>query len=118
MPRQLVPRSKRTFRVIAFDIETTNLSADYGCVLCAAASSGHGKPHLFSQRTLGGQWPARSDADGPVIAALFAVLDTADFWVAHNGANFDLPFLFTRAARLGIKAPTRRALASPHRPAV
>jgi len=104
----------RSFNMACFDIETTNLTADYGVVLCGVvANSLTHKTQLHSQRLLNKRWDTRADDDREVVKAIFEDLDRADFWVAHNGANFDIPFLFTRAAYWGLPTPKKRAILDP-----
>ena len=106
-------KSKKSFNVCCFDLETTNLSADYGVILCAATSTGQAQPKLFTQRFLSPEWNYSSANDKEVCEALVADLSTADFWVAHNGANFDIPFLYTRCAHWGIRPPAKKAILDP-----
>jgi len=89
--------------VRVFDIETTNLNADFGVVLCASVYEPE-KDRLttFSQRLLSPLWPESAMGDREVITRLLASLQQADVLIAHNGTNFDLPFLRARARRLGI----------------
>ena len=106
-------KKQRTFNVCCFDLETTNLSADYGVILCAATSGGKGVPTVFSQRKLSPDWSRSSHNDKEVCQQLIAELAQADFWVAHNGANFDIPFLYTRAAHWGLPTPPKKAILDP-----
>lgn len=85
-----------------FDIETSNLNADFGVVLCACIKP-DGKPviTLRGDRIIKGWGDKRSD-DGPLVIAIAEELSKYDLWVAHNGSKFDIPFLNTRliAARV------------------
>jgi len=38
------------------DLETTNLSADFGVVLCGVVKPAHGKPRVFLADHLNPQW--------------------------------------------------------------
>jgi uncharacterized protein YprB with RNaseH-like and TPR domain len=104
---------KAGFRCLCLDIETTNLNADYGVVLCAAMSRSVGRIQVLSQRTLNPDWGTSSLNDRPVLERLLAEMAQADFWIAHNGAAFDLPFLYARAAYWGLPTPPKRALLDP-----
>jgi uncharacterized protein YprB with RNaseH-like and TPR domain len=89
--------------VRVFDIETTNLNADFGVVLCACVFEPETERlRTFSQRALSPIWPQSAMSDREVIARLFGSLGQADFLIAHNGSQFDLPFLRARARRWGI----------------
>ncbi|MBI2804670.1 MAG: ribonuclease H-like domain-containing protein [Planctomycetes bacterium] len=106
-------KKRGAYSFCAFDLETTNLSADFGVVLCGVTQIG-GEPYaLHSQRELSPMWHSRSDRDFEVVQALLHELGRADFWIAHNGANFDIPFLQTRAAKWGLAFPPTRPLLDP-----
>ncbi len=79
-----------------FDLETTNLSADFGVILCGVVKPAHGRPRIFRADTLNPNWSNCRSDDRHVTAAIVAELDKFDIWVAHNGAKFDVPFLRTR----------------------
>jgi uncharacterized protein YprB with RNaseH-like and TPR domain len=84
-----------------FDIETSNLNADFGVILCACIK-GDGKPvvTLRGDRLVPG-WSAKRSDDGPLVAAIAKELSKYDLWVAHNGQKFDIPFINTRLMASG-----------------
>jgi uncharacterized protein YprB with RNaseH-like and TPR domain len=78
------------------DIETTNLNADFGRILCASwMRYGEKKPHNVSCL----DFPVPSDPtnDRKVVKVLMAEIAKADAWVTWYGRYFDLPFIETRA---------------------
>jgi uncharacterized protein YprB with RNaseH-like and TPR domain len=99
---------------VAFDLETSSLNADFGVILCAAVwNSSEKKIKLLTQRLLSPKWGWSSHFDYPVVRALLEELDAADFWVAHNGRSFDVPFLNTRAAHWNLPAIEPRLILDP-----
>lgn len=107
--------SKRTGQVscCCFDLETTNLSADFGVVLCGVVKPGHGKPIVFRADKLNPKWDTARDDDSAVVKAIVAELSKHDIWVAHNGAKFDVPFLRTRLLRWGLEQLPNAKLIDP-----
>jgi uncharacterized protein YprB with RNaseH-like and TPR domain len=95
-----------------FDLETTNLSADFGVVLCAVVKPAGAKPVTFRGDTYPRWKKGRSD-DQALIQAIVAELDKYDIWVAHNGAKFDVPFLRTRLLRWGNNSLPAKKLIDP-----
>lgn len=94
--RRVIQRNRwilRNRRIAFFDIETSNLSASIGEILCAVVKPLRGEPKVFRS--------AHSDAD--FLEALRDELASHDFIVTFYGSRFDLPFLFTRLKSLGLK---------------
>lgn len=95
----------------AFDLETTNLTADFGIVLCGVVKPAYGKPKIFRGDTLNAKWRTHRADDSAVVKAIVKELDHYDIWIAHNGAKFDVPFLRTRLARWALPPlPTKKLL--------
>lgn len=94
-----------------FDLETTNLSADFGVVLCGVVLPAGGKPRVFRADKLNPKWDRCRSDDSAVVNAIVAELAQYDIWVAHNGARFDVPFLRTRLLKCkGEPLPTRKLI--------
>jgi uncharacterized protein YprB with RNaseH-like and TPR domain len=96
------------------DIETTNLSADYGIVMCAAVlPGGNGSaPTIFRGDAYPGWRRKRSD-DSKLLQELVKHLEEFDIWIAHCGARFDIPFLRTRLIRWNLPPLANRKLIDP-----
>jgi uncharacterized protein YprB with RNaseH-like and TPR domain len=85
-------------RVCVFDIEATSLNASFGRVLCAVARF-FGPDETKVWRA--DEYPAwkagwRSN-DEDIVRDILKGLEEADVWIAHNGCNYDAPFMRTRA---------------------
>lgn len=78
-----------------FDIETTNLGADFGIILCAVVKPiGNGfKPRIFR---LDNYVKNTRNEDKLLVKDLKRELSRHDFLISYNGARFDIPFINTR----------------------
>lgn len=77
-----------------FDIETTNLTANYGIMLCAVVKSQYGKPRVF--RLDEHRNGIRSE-DKRLVRAVIEELGKYQYLVSYNGIRFDTKFINTRA---------------------
>ncbi len=82
-----------------FDLETSSLNANFGIILCAVIAESGKKPIVLRGDVLCPDWDARRSDDSAVVRAVAEELIRYDLLVAHNGLNFDVPFLRTRLAR-------------------
>ena len=82
--------------ICSYDIETTNLNAAWGRVLCVVVKPWGRKEEVFRMTR------ASSD-DRRVVEAAIHRLNDFSVHIAHNGRNFDRPFLNGRATMLGIE---------------
>lgn len=99
-------------KVILWDIEATNLSANFGYVLCVGWKElGKKKTNLIkiSDFKLFTNDPTN---DSEVIRETVKVLTGADAWVTWYGRKFDEPFINTRA--LFHKLPLLPPMAAAH----
>ena len=85
--------------VASFDIETSNLSANFGIVLCAVIQPWQGKQIVLRKDEFDG---VNSD-DSKLVGAVIQELNRYNVLIAHNGVRFDRPFLNTRAAKWGLE---------------
>ena len=83
-------------KVAAFDLETSDLKADFGILLVACVQEQGGKPWVYTHDD-----PQWSD-DSAIVAATIEELSQYDVLVAHNGTKFDLPWLNSRASHHGL----------------
>lgn len=94
-----------------FDLETTNLSADFGVILCGVVKPAHADPITFRADELNRRWRSCRSDDSAVVTAIVEELAKYDIWCAHNGARFDVPFLRTRLLRHGLDPlPTKKLI--------
>lgn len=90
-------------RVLLFDIEATNLQADFGVVLCIAWRwHGEEKIHHLAI-TQAPTFDKDPTNDKWLIEQFAPVLEQADVAVFHYGMYFDAPYLQTRALYHGMK---------------
>lgn len=99
-------------RVAAFDLETTDLKALMGRILCCSFAEiryGH-KPRVWTFRSDRAPWQDKDPiSDKKLVCAIRDELEKYDVIVGWNSKLFDLPFL---QARLLANGETRRV--SPH----
>ncbi len=79
-----------------FDLECSSLQADFGIILAAVVKTPFGKPKIYRADKLNPNWSKRRSDDSAVVKAVADELRKYDILVAHNGVDFDLPFLRTR----------------------
>lgn len=91
-------------RVGIFDIETTNLYADSGIILCMSH-----KPYLASKKTVRTiradrfeSWKTGKSDNREVVENIMKELREYDILVAHNGQYFDKAFLNTSCLKYGM----------------
>lgn len=92
---------------LILDLETTDLEADRGVILCACYESSKepGKVTTLRNDLINSKdWRhGKRGNDKELVKQICAVVRAHDIIVAHNGARFDLPFLRTRCLRWGLK---------------
>lgn len=92
---------------LILDIETTDLAADRGVILCACYESSKNPGVIVTLRNdlmNAKDWRrgVRSN-DKELVKELRKVIHAHDVIVAHNGHKFDLPFIRTRGLRWKLK---------------
>ena len=81
--------------ILSWDLETSNLGADYGVILCAGYKEvGKGTAKVIDIS----QYPGTTilQKERVLLADLTKVLMDADVWLTWFGTFFDVPFLNTR----------------------
>ncbi len=78
-----------------FDLETSNLKADYGVILAGVIKDFRGEAHVFRMDGFP-LWRKNRADDTAIIKAIRDKLSNYDIWVSYNGRRFDIPFLNTR----------------------
>lgn len=91
-------------RACSFDLETTNLNANFGVILCACIKPFDGEVKTFRGDSYP-NWKTRRSLDAALCRDIYKELSRYDIWLAHNGTNFDVPFLRTRLYKAGVKMP-------------
>lgn len=89
-------------RACSFDLETTNLNANFGIILCACIKPFDGKVKVFRGDDYN-TWEKKRSKDGKLCKAIYKELKRYDIWIAHNGVNFDIPFLRTRLTKANVQ---------------
>jgi len=79
-------------KFLSLDIETSNLNADFGFVLCAVCKP-YGEKHKVFRIDDYEEWIDARYNDKPMIKELIEYLNQFDGLITYNGRNFDIPFL-------------------------
>lgn len=95
-------------KILMFDIEATNLDADFGtCLAFGWRYYGDGKSHVLSlldtNPVCGDCGRVDADDDRALLKEVYAILSQADVIVSWYGKGFDVPFLNTRMLDAGMK---------------
>ena len=95
-------------KILAFDLETSNLAANRGFILCAGAKWVGSKKIMtwrIDDNPKYGTSPKSLYDDSHIVKALVKLCIEAEAVVAHYGRKFDVPYLNTRAMALRL-SPT------------
>jgi uncharacterized protein YprB with RNaseH-like and TPR domain len=106
--------SKAALRICAFDLETTNLNADLGRILCAVVKEPGQHLDVFRLDETNPNWKDDLQNDRQLTNQLARRLEECDIWLAFNGKAFDLPFLRSRLAHWRLKPLASRTLIDPY----
>lgn len=83
-------------QIVAWDLETSNLRANVGCILCMGYQAvGQQRPKVISAADFP-LYDTDPTNDREVVKAARKVLADADAWLTWYGARFDVPFFNTR----------------------
>lgn len=89
--------------ILAWDIEASNLSADFGIVLCVGFKSvGTGKAEVLNILDYQGADGDLIRAEKRLLVDVSEKLLTADVWLTHYGTWYDIPFINTRLLYHGL----------------
>lgn len=90
-----------------FDLETSNLNADFGIVLCGVIKPFDSKRLTVLRLDDMPSYKRSRSNDRSIAKALKEELEKYDIWVSYNGRRFDIPFLNARLMFHRLK-PLRR----------
>lgn len=91
-------------KVLFFDIEATNLSANFGFMLCFGYKwAGQKNPTIISIRDFPDAFKKDCTTDKHVVEAAKGVMDQADMVVSWYGQRYDVPFIQTRLLAHNLK---------------
>ncbi len=100
------PAEGRQARIGFFDIEATNLNANFGYMLCACVKElGQRKVHTYSVLDYPKAFERRCTNDKYVLRDLITHLNTLDIivtWYGKSPRRFDMPFITSRALFHGL----------------
>lgn len=94
---------RRQPRVLLIDIETNNLRADFGWILCASYMMlNEDRPKTISLRHFPKLWKQDPTNDREVAAGMLDAIRGADVIVGHYAQRFDRKFINTRLLKWGL----------------
>lgn len=90
------------FKVAVFDLETSNLNADFGIVLCGVVYDiTNDKMHVVRWDETKSYKSEIYDDDREVVVKVRDLLESFDIIIGYNSSRFDIPFLRTRLLHHG-----------------
>jgi len=79
--------------VVLFDLETSNLRADFSVILCACLQVPGKDPVVFRNDVVNSNWTTERKDDYEITKAIRDELVKHTIIVTHNGTKFDIPYL-------------------------
>lgn len=90
-------------KITAWDIEASNLAADFGVVLCVGFKDvGTGRASVLNILDYVGDDSNLIKAEKKLLREVSSRLLEADVWLTHFGTHYDLPFVNTRLLYHGL----------------
>lgn len=84
-------------KILGFDLECSNLSADFGIILCCGFKEvGKGKPYVLNILDYLDESKDLIRAEKRLLKDISKELLTADVWLGHYACYYDVPFVNTR----------------------
>lgn len=90
-------------RIVTFDLEMSNLSANFGMLLCGGFKTYGARKITIHRIDEMPDYKERPWDDEVLASKLAEELEDADILVSYNGKRFDLPFLNARLVKFGAK---------------
>lgn len=101
-------------KVLLFDIECTNLDADFGTLLCVGYKwLDEDKVHVMSLLDYEG-WDEDFTNDKKLVKDFMKVYSTADLTIAYNGVLFDRPWLLAKVLEHKLPIPPSIPMQDPY----
>jgi len=94
------------FSVCVFDIETSNLNADFGIVLCAVIMDVNEQKPKVIRWDETPEFKKDRSSDREVCRLIKQELESYDVIVGYNSSKFDIPFLNTRLLKNNLEMIT------------
>lgn len=96
-------------RILFWDLETTDLDADFGNLIAFGYRWAHDPPGrvtvhslLSTNRVCGSCHRVDAVDDAPLVKLMHPILASADIWVTWYGTRFDVPYANTRIMDAGL----------------
>jgi uncharacterized protein YprB with RNaseH-like and TPR domain len=89
---------------VTFDVETTNLTADFSVILCACIKPFNEKPIVFRADEMNPRWETARMDDSAIVKAVAKELAKHAVVITHYGSKFDIPYLRAKMAKLCLPA--------------
>ena len=87
---------------VCFDLETTNLTADFSIILCACIKPFGQKTKVFRIDEYNPHWATKRMDDSSLVKAIAKELSKHAVVITHYGTKFDFPYLKAKMTRYGL----------------
>lgn len=100
-------------KIATFDLETSDLKANFGIVLCGSVKYLDNDEVITFRGDEYTTWHRDRYNDKALVVDIVDALREANILVAHNGVNFDLRYLNTRLIGWGLRPIPRKMVIDP-----
>jgi uncharacterized protein YprB with RNaseH-like and TPR domain len=94
--------SKTQLDFVSFDIETTNLTADFSTILCACIKPFGKDSIVFRIDDYNKDWSSKRKDDSKIVKAIAEELSKHAIIITHYGSKFDIPYLKAKMVKYGL----------------
>lgn len=101
-------------RVLIWDIECTNLDADFGTILCIGYKWLGEKKVTILTITDYASFEKDPTNDKQLVKDFLKVYNSADMTVAYNGVLFDRPYILAKVLEYGLEVPPSIPMQDPY----
>lgn len=101
IPEELFQGAKVQLDFCTFDLETSNLTADFSVLLCAAIKPYGSRPIIFRADDYNPNWATNRMDDRLLTGAIAEELRKHAIIVTHYGSRFDIPYLRAKMVKYG-----------------